>query len=48
MAPASGACQLLSVLVAVMGMGIKLRDGQKQDIGGQMAGLVKIFNLWRR
>ena len=48
MAPASGACQLLSVLEAVMGMGIKLRDGRKQDIGGKMVRLVKIFNLGRR
>jgi hypothetical protein len=48
MAPASGACQLLSALGAVMGMGIKLGDGQKQDIGKQMVRLVKIFNLGRR
>jgi len=41
MAPASGACQLLlSVLGAVMGMAIKLRDGRKQDIGGKMVRLV--------
>jgi hypothetical protein len=49
MAPASGACQLLlSVLGAMMGMGVKLRDGRKQDIGGKMVRLVKIFNLGRR
>ncbi|KAE9369974.1 hypothetical protein N431DRAFT_414338 [Stipitochalara longipes BDJ] len=48
MAPASGGYQLLGALGTLLSLDIKLRDGQKQWIGGQMMRLSKIYNLGRR
>lgn len=45
--PAMGGWSLLQPLGAVWGMKIKLRDGQKQWIGGQMARIARIYGIRR-
>jgi hypothetical protein len=45
--PAMGGWTLLQPLGAVWGMKIKLRDGQKQWIGGQMARIARIYGIRR-
>jgi hypothetical protein len=45
MAPVSGGYQLLGVFSTLLNMDIKLRDGQRQWISGQLRRLSTIYNL---
>jgi hypothetical protein len=45
--PAMGGWSLLQPLGIIWGMKIKLRDGQKQWIGGQMARIARIYGIRR-
>lgn len=45
--PAMGGWSLLQPLGALWGMKIKLRDGQRQWIGGQMARIARIYGIRR-
>ena len=47
LAPALGGFQLLGTLGTLLNLDIKLRDGQKQLIGGQMMKLAKLYNIGR-